>query len=119
VDSLNAPFGLTLRRLPDFIPFRMGPLETPCTNSSEIPKDLVPLKIYPNPVLDIFSITCSSIIDIVEIYNINGQIIDNFRLINAQDHYKFSTTGWIPGVYVVLCRGKMHQVIGIQKLMKL
>ncbi|HZV68208.1 MAG TPA: T9SS type A sorting domain-containing protein [Saprospiraceae bacterium] len=118
-DPLNPPFGLNLSRLPDFIPFRMGPIESPCGTSRIVLADQIPLKIFPNPAVDIFSITCPALIYQVVIYNVNGQKIDDFHIQDIQDHYEFSLTGWSPGVYFVICRDKTGQVIGTKKLIKI
>ena len=119
IDPLNEPYGTYIGGLPDFLPFRMGPLETPCTITSENPLELVPLKIFPNPAVDIFSISYPSPIYEVEIFSIDGLQMEDLYFHEMLDHYEFATTNWTPGVYVVVCKDKLGRVIGTKKLVKI
>jgi hypothetical protein len=119
MDSLNPPFGLSLLRLPDFLPFRMGPLEIPCFDGVDQGQIETPIKIFPNPTLKIFSIQCSMPIEQVCIYNMNGNKVMTAELKGMQDHYEFSVEDMEAGVYLVVCLGLRGEIIGVKKLIKI
>ncbi len=118
-DPLSPGFGMTVRNLPSFPPFRMLPLETPCNSSTNSLGETAVIKVFPNPAIDIFSITCSSVIHAVEVYSLDGVDVLNVTLLDYQDHYEFSLENWPAGVYVVVCRDRENRTIGTKKLVKI
>ena len=66
------------------------------------------LATYPNPTSDIFNIETTSIIENVEIYSVNGQLVDIINVNNAKCTLDLSNYA---GVYIVKINTKDGQVI--------
>ncbi|NDW11143.1 T9SS type A sorting domain-containing protein, partial [Dysgonomonas sp. 520] len=66
------------------------------------------IKIYPNPVSDLLSITAGSTIKSINILNLSGAIIESYQ--TNTEAYDISTSHWMPGTYLV----KIETLDGIQ-----
>lgn len=117
-DPLNEGFASTVRNLPNFPPYRMPPLAEPCETSTEENSAPAVLNVFPNPAIDIFSITCSAPIDEVIIFDLQGRKLKSIWIHGVQDHYECSLEDWPGGMYLVLCRDKAGQIVGSKKLVK-
>lgn len=118
-DPLNEGFGITVRNLPSFPPFRMPPLDQPCNTSTDEALDQTIIKVFPNPTFDIFSITCSTIINEVIVFDLNGIEVMKVFLSGYEDHYEFSLENWPAGMYMVVCRDSQGYIVGSKKLVRI
>ena len=62
------------------------------------------ISIYPNPTNDIFTVSSKgeSNIDLVEIYDMQGFLVEQFNFRHFRNDFEIRTEGWSCGMYQVL-----------------
>ena len=85
---------------------------------SEINSDLQEVKLYPNPVLDYLNVNITSHKDVenIEVYNLNGQLINQRNAIN-ENSITINTSDLSQGIYLVKIK-YLDNKVTVKKFLK-
>lgn len=118
VDPLNEPYGVFITALPNFPPFRMPALTTPCSSSLAEEQSKTLISLYPNPSKDRIIVENAQGLNII-VYNIYGHPLLHVKVPDDENLYDISLENQLPGIYFFSFKDKSDQIITIKKNLKL